>query len=111
MKLAKKNLSNKARSKRSERQAAKSLGGKLQPASGALNAVHLKGDVKTDIFLVDDKVTAQKSFSLNFETWRKLSKEAWVNDRKPLFRVQTPKETVYILDEVTFFDMIKTYEP
>lgn len=107
MRLNKKNLGNKDRSKRSEKRAAIFLGGKVQPASGAINRFDLKGDVKTERFLVDDKTTTLKSFSINFDTWKKLSGEAWMNKKRPLMRIESENHTLYVMDEMTMEELIR----
>lgn len=99
-------LSNKERSKRSEKRAAKFFQGRLQPASGALKSVFAKADVKSDKFLVDDKVTKNESYSLKIETWRKLSKEAWHNNRRPIIRIAFDSGPVLlVMDELSFNEM------
>jgi hypothetical protein len=105
--LSRRNLSNKARSKHSEKRALQFLGGKLQPASGALPSTFLKGDVKSDLFLVDDKTTHAKQFNLKVALWDKLHKEAWVNNRYPLIRVEfTDGPVLYVLDERTLSELV-----
>ena len=101
----------KQRSKISEARAAKIFGGKVQPASGAINRFDLKADVKSANFLVDDKVTDNMSYSLQLATWRKLSDEAWKNRRRPAMRINfTQGEPVYLLDEITFLEMKEVWE-
>jgi hypothetical protein len=109
--ISKKYLGNKFRSKRSEKRAARIFGGRVQPASGALPVAHLKADVKSRTFLVDDKTTESKSFSINIEVWRKLTKEAFVNRRKPCMRIEfSQSQPLYLIDEMTFVDMLEAYE-
>ena len=101
----------KQRSKKSEAQAAVIFGGKVQPASGAINRFDLKADVKSERFLVDDKVTDNESYSLKLATWRTLSDQAWKNRRRPALRVNfTRGEAVIVLDETTFADMKAAWE-
>ena len=47
--------SNKDMSKASEKNLARQFGGKVQPASGAIDRFDLKADVVTDNFLFDDR--------------------------------------------------------
>ncbi len=101
----------KQRSKKSEAQAARTFGGKVQPASGAINRFDLKADVKSKSFLVDDKVTDNMSYTLQLKTWRTLSDQAWKNCRRPAMRVNfTQGEPVILLDETTFQDMLEAWE-
>ena len=99
------------RSKKSEAQAARVFSGKVQPGSGSINQLGLKGDVKSEIFLVDDKLTDNDSYSFKIETWRKLSTEAWGNRRRPAMRINfTKSEPLIIVDEVTFMDMLNAWK-
>jgi len=102
MKLHKHHLSTRKRSLRSEKRAAKFFGGKVQPASGSINRFDLKGDVKSAEFLVEDKMTANQSYSIKVVTWRKLSNQAWRNNRKPCLRIEFADGPVlYVVDERT----------
>ena len=104
--FSRKTSSTKKRSKHSERRAAKILDGRVQPASGALNQFNLKADVKSSHFLVDDKTTARGSFSVSVALWRKLSREAWMNKRAPLIRIEfSAGPSLYVMDEVTFMKL------
>lgn len=103
----KKHLGNKSRSKLSERRAAKVFGGRVQPASGAINVAALKADVKSREFLVDDKTTNTQSYSLNVKTWRKLQKEAFMNRRRPAMRIEfADGPTLYVFDEQTTMNLL-----
>lgn len=109
--LLRKNLSNKARSKVSEKRAAELFNGKLQPASGALPSKFLKADVKSATFLVDDKTTIHESYSIKTSTWQKLSGEAWTNNRRPAMRLEFGSGLVLVvLDATTFQEMNNCYE-
>jgi hypothetical protein len=101
-------LSTKARSKRSERRAANVLGGRVQPASGALPVAYLKGDVVTSRFMVDDKTTEKASFSVPTALWKKLSREAFMARKRPMFRLEFRKEqvTLYVVDEITMMELL-----
>ena len=96
------------RSKASEKKAARVFGGRLQPNSGALKPVGLKGDVKSSRFLVDDKCTDKESFTLKRELWQKLSNQAWSNHLRPALRIDFAKGSpLYVLDEMTFKEMLE----
>lgn len=62
------------RARRSEDQAAKSEGGRRQPASGS--RWFAKGDVRANGFLIDDKFTDDASFRLTAEALNKITREA-----------------------------------
>lgn len=105
--LPKKNLSTKARSKRSERRCAELVNGKVQPASGAIDRYDLKADVKSATLLIDDKTTARESFSVNLKLWRKLADEAYSNHKSPVMRIEFSNgPTVYVLDELLFLEKV-----
>jgi hypothetical protein len=99
MRLPKINQSNKWRSKRSEKRAARIHNGRVQPASGALPVARFKGDVVSDQFLIDDKTTNSKSFAVNSATFIKLRREAFINRKSPMIRVEFPNITVCVIEE------------
>lgn len=104
---SRKHLTTKARSRLSERRAAVIFGGRLQPASGAVKRHDLKGDVKSPHFLVEDKTTGAGSYALAVKTWRKISSEAWSQDRRPAMKVEfTDGPTLYVVDEATFIELL-----
>src|ERR1051326_5881041 len=100
MRLPKKHLTNKQRSNRSEKRCAAIHSGKRQPASGALPVAAFKGDVKSRTYLIDDKTTNAKSFSLNSATFKKLRREAFMNNRIAMMRIEFPDITLCVLEEV-----------
>lgn len=57
-----------------EKRLAKSLGGKVQPASGALDS--FKGDINVGEFLIDDKSTVKASQPVTKKMLQKITKEA-----------------------------------
>ena len=67
------------RSQKQERLTAKQLGMKRQPASGS--QWHSPGDVKGQRFLIDNKTTEKKSYSLKAQDIRKIMGEALFADR------------------------------
>jgi hypothetical protein len=69
-----------------EKKAAKRIGGKITPASGALQ--HSKGDIRKDRFLIDSKATVNESFRLTTEQLAKISKEALDAGKDPAILVQ-----------------------
>lgn len=106
--IARKHLTNKQRSKLSEKRAARMLNGRVQPASGAMPHFKCKADVKSDRFLLDDKTTIHQSYSLNVKTWNKLNREAWMNDRRPMMRIELANGPVlYVIDELTLNELLE----
>ena len=75
------------KSKKQEKQIAKRLGGKVQIASGSLWT--MKGDARSKEFLCECKITSKKSYSVKFDIWNKIRKEA-IKDgiREPLMNIQ-----------------------
>ena len=101
----------KSRSKKSERAASKIFKGRVQPNSGACDRARLKGDVVSDIFLVDDKTTDKESYSFKYATWKKLSNEAWAINKRPAMRIDFPEGSpLYVIDETTIKEMLEAYE-
>lgn len=109
-----KHLTNRQRSKISENHLAKQLGGRRQIASGALPVASLKGDVKTKTFLLDDKTTGAKSYSLKLEDFRKIRKQAFQANRRPGMCVNFENDgqpvRVFIIEERDFLRLVETYE-
>ena len=64
----------KRNSKNQESKVAKELSGRVTPASGALWGA--KADVRNDTFLVECKTTEKDFYSLTFNTWDKIYREA-----------------------------------
>jgi hypothetical protein len=92
------------RSKRSERILARLVGGRVQPASGALRVAGLKGDVVTKKYMFDDKVTWRESFSISRKAWKKLQRDAFkMGNKQPILRVVFEDgPTLYIMGEQAF---------
>jgi hypothetical protein len=78
------------RSRRSEEELAKSTGGTRQPGSGAFP--NRKGDVRENGFLVEDKFTDAKSYTLTTDTWLKITREAGMTPPglRPRMRLTLP---------------------
>lgn len=98
-----KHLTCKTRSVISEKALAKRLGGKVQPASGALPVKSLKADVKTPTWLIDDKTTGKQSYSIKLSDWRKLRKQAWQNRRMACLHINFEEgASLFVIDEQAF---------
>jgi hypothetical protein len=99
----------KKRSLRSENRLASLLGGKRQPASGALPVAAFKGDVKTKFCLIDDKVTGKDSYSVKIDFMRKLRSEAFkAGNRKPVLSISFEnRATYYVITEEMFLEYMR----
>ena len=75
----------KSKANKNEKRLAKKLGGRRQPASGAIDGY--KGDIITKEYLYDDKSTKHFSLPLKFEMLQKLAKEAIDSHREPVLAV------------------------
>lgn len=69
-----------------EKLAAKRLGARQTPASGALASA--KGDFEKDGFLIENKATTSGSYSLSQEVWLKIYNEALAVGKNPALAVQ-----------------------
>ena len=107
-------LSNRQRSRLSEKELAKKVGGRVQIASGAMPVASMKGDVKTKVFLIDDKTTGAKSYSLKLADFRKIRKQAFQANRRPAMRVHFENEgepvSLYVIEERDFLKLMELYE-
>jgi len=97
-------LTKRQRSRISERELAKKVGGRVQPASGALPVAALKGDVITERFMFDDKTTLAKSFSVTEEVLVKLERDAFRARRMAALRVRFEHSgrSFFVISEQTF---------
>jgi len=84
--------SQKAKSNQSEKELAKKLGGKRQPASGAITG-H-KGDVKTSELLIDLKETDSKSIIVKLGDLHKIMNEANGEGKDPALVLRFNKAKV-----------------
>lgn len=96
-------FTNREKSKRSEAAAATNFGGRVQIASGALRIA--KGDIRTDRFLIEDKVTDKKSFSLSVRLWEKIRLEASNARRTPMMRITVQGRVLCVVAETTMMEL------
>jgi len=71
---------------------------------------HKKSDVKSELFLLEDKFTDKQSFTLKVETLKKNQIEAIKNNRRPCLRVEFKTNAYYILDELTFTELLNEFQ-
>lgn len=95
-----------------EKHVAKVFKGKVTPGSG--NKPMHKGDVKSDSFMVECKMTKNESMSLKLEWLTKISEEATCRDRIPAMhiRFETANGNIcekdwVILPETVFKEMLE----
>jgi hypothetical protein len=95
-------------SSKQEKSVAKKTEGKVQPNSGA--TAFRKGDVKTDLFLLECKtaVTSVASMSIKKDWISKLREEAFAMRKRfsaVVFNFGPQQENFYIIDEKTFIKL------
>lgn len=91
---------------KTETQTAKRYGGRKTPRSGG--AWGFKGDVKGEIFLFDDKYTDAKSFSIKSAMWKKICKEALLENRRPALKVNFADGTSFVvINEPDLYEMVE----
>ena len=91
--------------KKQERKTARRYGGRTSPGSG--NKWGWRGDVKTDIFLIDDKTTDKKSFSIPQKMWEKIRSEALKEQRRPALKITFANGTSFVcIDESDLYDLV-----
>jgi len=71
---------------KAEKKAANRLGGQARAGSGAIEGY--KGDITLHDYLVENKTTIHKSFSIKLEWLDKISREARTEGRIPALAVQ-----------------------
>ena len=76
---------NKVKAMDREKKLAKRLGGYAQPGSGSGDQ---KGDIITDVYLIDDKFTGKNSYTISTKTLDKLTREANSHDKKPILLIK-----------------------
>lgn len=90
-------------SQKSEKEAAAKFKGRTQIASGALS--HSKGDIRTEKFLIEDKITEKSSYGVSRKVWDKIAKEGLQVGRTPLLRVTLAGKTLIVCDETYFLSI------
>jgi hypothetical protein len=76
-------------SQRQEKRLARSLGGRVTPASGATGAASAKGDVRVQGQVrAECKTTLARSYSLKLDEWRKIQHEAAVSGEMPVMQIE-----------------------
>lgn len=98
-------ITSQKRGRLNEKKKVRQFGGKRTPGSG--NKWGFRGDIKDDIFLMEDKYTDQKSFSITEKLWNKAKTEALKESRRPAFRVTFASGLSFIVvDEPDLFEIL-----
>ncbi|MFQ3675922.1 MAG: hypothetical protein SNJ64_05210 [Endomicrobiia bacterium] len=97
-------------SKKSEKKLAKKINGKLKSGSG--NTWRSKGDVVTLQFLIDDKTSIKakemKSFTINKEKFYKHYKDAIIENKIGIYRINMGNKGLIVIDENDFWELVET---
>ena len=91
-------------SQKHERRIAKAIGGSTTAASGAFWS--RKGDVRNDTLLVEHKWTGKKSKTIQSAELKKITNEAIMDGRTPIFGIHLDGEDYVILLEHDFMEMV-----
>jgi hypothetical protein len=91
-------------SQKHEKRLAKAIGGTTTAASGAFWS--RKGDVRSSDLLVEHKWTGKKSKTIQAAELRKITNEAIMDGRMPVFGIHLDGEDYVILLETDFMELI-----
>lgn len=86
-----------------EKRIAKAIGGSTTAASGAFWS--RKGDVRNDDLLIEHKWTGKKSKTIQSAELQKITIEAVMDGRLPVFGIHLDGEDYVILLETNFLEM------
>jgi hypothetical protein len=86
-----------------EKRIAKTIGGSTTAASGAFWS--RKGDIRSDTLLVEHKWTGKKSKTIQSAELKKITTEAIMDGRTPVFGIHLDGEDYVILLEHDFLEM------
>jgi hypothetical protein len=90
-------------SQKHEKRIAKAIGGSTTAASGAFWS--RKGDVRSKDLLVEHKWTGKKSKTIKSEELKKITNEAIMDGRTPVFGIHLDGEDYVILLETDFLEL------
>lgn len=90
-------------SQKHEKRLAKAVGGQTTAASGAFWS--RKGDVRSAELLIEHKWTGKKSKTIKSEELKKITNEAIMDGRLPIFGIHLDGEDYVILLETDFLEM------
>lgn len=92
--------------RKSEDKIAKEFKGKRVRGSG--NQTFHPGDVKTDQFLIENKITQKKSYSLSMQVLNKIYEEALFSFRIPLISIKIQEKEIVIMFKEDFLSLINS---
>lgn len=96
-------------SRKHENRLAKELGGSRTAASGAFWS--RKGDVRNDVVLIEHKWTGKKSKTIQAAELKKITNEAIMDGRTPVFGLHLDGENYVVLLETDLMELIhKAYD-
>lgn len=90
-------------SQKHEKRLAKEIGGSRTAASGAFWS--RKGDVRNGSILIEHKWTGKKTKTISSAELKKISTEAFMDGRLPVFGIHLDGEDYVILMETDFLEM------
>jgi hypothetical protein len=90
-------------SQKHEKRIAKAIGGKTTAASGAFWS--RKGDVRSDGLLIEHKWTGKLSKTISSKELKKITTEAIMDGRLPVFGIHLDGEDYVILLETDFLEI------
>ena len=90
-------------SQKHEKRIAKAVGGKTTAASGAFWS--RKGDIRSDDLLIEHKWTGKKTKTIKAEELEKITTEAIIDGRTPVFGISLNNKNYVILTEDDFLEM------
>ena len=91
-------------SQKHEKRIAKAVGGATTAASGAFWS--RKGDVRNEKYLIEHKWTGKKSKTIKSEELKKITVEAVMDGRTPIFGIHLDGEDYVIMLETDFMELI-----
>ena len=90
-------------SQKHEKRLAKAVGGKTTAASGAFWS--RKGDVRSNDLLIEHKWTGKKTKTIKADELEKITTEAMIDGRTPVFGISLNNKNYVILTEDDFLEM------
>ena len=98
----------KRKAKAQEARTAKECGGRVTPASGALEGC--KGDVRTADYLIENKFTDEEFYKLELAIWKKIEKEALRDSlRTPVMQIDVQDLSLVLMSLNDLYDTLEEY--
>lgn len=90
--------------KKHEKDDAKTFSGYRQRGSG--NNWYAPGDVKNSDFLIEDKQTDKKSYSVSLKVWNKLYEDALFSYKMPILSLKIKDTELVVLAKDDFMEIL-----